>query len=42
MYDDRHRVSILERIGLGMLLVVVAISFTFDTIWNRMISFFKK
>ena len=42
MSDDRRRVSILERIGLGMLLVVVAISFTFGTIRNRMIAFFKK
>nr|DAT42837.1 MAG TPA: hypothetical protein [Caudoviricetes sp.] len=42
MGNGQHKVSILKRIGLAMLLVVVAISFTFDSIWNRFISFFKR
>lgn len=42
MYDDRRRISILERVGIGILLVVVIISFMFDTVWNRVISFFKR
>ena len=42
MYDDRHRISILERAGVGILLAVVVISFALDTAWNRVISFFKR
>lgn len=42
MYDDRRRISILERVGTGILLAAVVISFAFDTVWNRVISFFKR
>lgn len=42
MYIDQNRISILERISLGILLVVVIILVTFNTIWNYMISFFKR
>lgn len=42
MYDDCRRISILERVGTGILLVVVVISFAFDTAWNQIISFFKR
>ena len=42
MSDDQNRISVIGRIGSGMLFVVVVISFAFDSIWDRMISFFKK
>lgn len=42
MYDDCRRISILERVGTRILLVVVVISFAFDTAWNQIISFFKR
>lgn len=42
MYDDRRRISILKRVGTGILLAVVVISFAVDTAWNQIISFFKR
>ena len=42
MYDHHRRISILERVGTRILLVVVVISFAFDIAWNQIISFFKR